>query len=287
MAQTAEVQLKTVAEMSGSTSHITHAEDATSSATDSNFCFVRGTKNRCAVNYNLAPILDVPAGAVITAVHLRCKLTINGTIQRVIKLYSDANHSSYAATDSYASYASSWQTSTNNSTSASTYNTTIDTSTSNGKSLIDALNADRTFFTTEGKFVIGFNINNNSSSTSTNYRQCIWFCYVYLEYTVPQYVITTSTDGHGTITAGGTYSAGTALSITATPNESYKFSYFSISGDATQYTSNPLSVTVNGAKTITAYFLPKAVNITSVEVAYTPPLLTGEGAVVRCVISES
>ena len=285
MAQTAEVQLKTVAETSGTTSRIYNPGDATSAKTDSDFCYVRGTKNRCGINYNLAPIADIPSGATITGVHLRYKIVVNGQIDRTIKLYSDANHTSYAAADAYAYDNKTYKTSTNNSTSATTENMTLDSS--NAPTIIDALNADHSFFTTEGKFVIGFNVTNNSSSTSTNYRQCIYYCYVYLIYTIPQYAITTSTDGHGTITAGGTYDAGTSLSITATPNESYKFSYFTISGDATQYTNNPLSITVTGAKTVTAYFVSKAVNITAVEVVYTAPLLTGEGAVVKCVLSES
>lgn len=285
MAQTAEVQLKTVAETSGTTSRIYNPGDATSAKTDSDFCYVRGTKNRCGINYNLAPIADIPAGAVITGVHLRYKIVVNGQIDRTIKLYSNASHTSYAAADAYAYNNKTYKTRTYNSTSATTTNMTLDSS--NASSIIDALNADHSFFTTEGKFVIGFNVTNNSSLTSTNYRQCIYYCYVYLIYTVPEYVITTSTDGHGTITAGGTYSAGAPITITATPNESYKFSYFAISGDATQYTSNPLNTTVDRTKTITAYFVPKAVSITSVEVVYTAPLLTGEGAVVRCAISET
>ncbi|GAB4408083.1 MAG: hypothetical protein OHK0039_10990 [Bacteroidia bacterium] len=50
---------------------------------------------------------------------------------------------------------------------------------------------------------------------------------------------------------GGTYASGTVVSLTATPNSGYQFTGWS--GDASG-TSNPLSITMNSNKTVTANF---------------------------------
>ncbi|WP_202621794.1 malectin domain-containing carbohydrate-binding protein [Pontibacter russatus] len=69
-----------------------------------------------------------------------------------------------------------------------------------------------------------------------------------------QYTLSVSTTGSGTVTKSpnqATYASGTSVSLTATPASGYAFSGWS--GDATG-TSNPLSVTMGGNKTITANF---------------------------------
>jgi hypothetical protein len=71
------------------------------------------------------------------------------------------------------------------------------------------------------------------------------------------YPLTTSVNpsGAGIVTlnpAGGTYNAGTAVTLTATPNSGYTFS--SWSGDLTGST-NPAQITMDGNKTVTAVFL--------------------------------
>ncbi|UII79871.1 T9SS type A sorting domain-containing protein [Flagellimonas sp. CMM7] len=66
-----------------------------------------------------------------------------------------------------------------------------------------------------------------------------------------QYTLTTSTDGNGSVTAGGTYNAGTVVQISPTPNAGYVFSNWS--GDASG-ASVPLSVTMDANKNIVANF---------------------------------
>ena len=67
---------------------------------------------------------------------------------------------------------------------------------------------------------------------------------------VKQYTLTASAgDGGSVSTAGGTFSQGTQVSITATPNAGYSFSSWSNGS-----TANPLTVTLNSNTTITANF---------------------------------
>lgn len=68
---------------------------------------------------------------------------------------------------------------------------------------------------------------------------------------VTQYTLTTSATPGGSVTAGGTYDAGTVVSIAATPDADYQFDGWS--GDASG-TSNPLSVTIDANISITANF---------------------------------
>jgi levanase/fructan beta-fructosidase len=67
-----------------------------------------------------------------------------------------------------------------------------------------------------------------------------------------QYTLTTSATSGGTVTAGGTYDEGTIVTITATPDAGYQFDGWS--GDAGASGSNPLSVTMDSDKSITANF---------------------------------
>ena len=75
-------------------------------------------------------------------------------------------------------------------------------------------------------------------------------------------------DGGSVSTTGGTFSQGTQVSITATPNAGYSFS-----GWSNGSTANPLTVTLNSNTTITANFeaLPNT---------YTVTLTAGEGGIV-------
>ncbi|MCV9386954.1 InlB B-repeat-containing protein [Reichenbachiella ulvae] len=66
-----------------------------------------------------------------------------------------------------------------------------------------------------------------------------------------QYTITASSSGNGSVTGGGTFTEGSVISLTATANSGYEFVGWS--GDASG-SNNPLSVTVNGNKSITANF---------------------------------
>jgi uncharacterized repeat protein (TIGR02543 family) len=68
------------------------------------------------------------------------------------------------------------------------------------------------------------------------------------------YTLTTSASptAGGTVTSGGVYNYGTNVSITASPAANYRFSGWS--GSATG-TANPLSVTMDSNKNITASFI--------------------------------
>lgn len=66
-----------------------------------------------------------------------------------------------------------------------------------------------------------------------------------------QYTISTSTNGNGSVSGGGTYDEGSTISLTATPNSGYTFDGWSGSASGS---SNPLSVTVDANKSITASF---------------------------------
>lgn len=74
-------------------------------------------------------------------------------------------------------------------------------------------------------------------------------------FTISRYALTLSANptAGGTITGAGQYNAGSVVLVTATPGLGYVFS--SWSGDATG-TNNPLTVTMNANKSITANFTP-------------------------------
>ena len=81
-----------------------------------------------------------------------------------------------------------------------------------------------------------------------------------------QYTLTISAGEGGSVsTAGGTFSSGTEVSITATPSEGYSFS-----GWSNGSSDNPLSVTLNSNTSVTANF-QVIVN------SYTLTVTAGEG----------
>jgi hypothetical protein len=74
-------------------------------------------------------------------------------------------------------------------------------------------------------------------------------------YTIKRHRLTTEAVGSGTVTEGGEFPYGTALKITATPSPKHRFTGWSgaASGEA-----NPVELTMDGDKTITATFIPNA-----------------------------
>jgi uncharacterized repeat protein (TIGR02543 family) len=90
------------------------------------------------------------------------------------------------------------------------------------------------------------------SSTQSNYIYSI-----YANYTPsapPQYTLTVNTVGQGSVSlnpAGGTYGAGTVVTLTATPDSGWVFDNWS--GDLSGST-NPAAITMNSNKTVTANF---------------------------------
>lgn len=105
-----------------------------------------------------------------------------------------------------------------------------------GKGATDASNVDiNTAFT-------NFTANQMAFSSTPNCTNVV----------VPTYTLTVKTVGSGTVSpASGTYDQGTTQTLTATPAAGFLFTGWS--GDATG-TTNPLSVTMNANKTITATF---------------------------------
>jgi hypothetical protein len=91
------------------------------------------------------------------------------------------------------------------------------------------------------------------SSSTANYIYSIYATYT--PSAPPQYTLTTNVVGQGSITlnpSGGTYDAGTVVTLTATPDTGWLFS--SWSGDLTGST-NPTTITMNSNKTVTATFI--------------------------------
>ena len=63
------------------------------------------------------------------------------------------------------------------------------------------------------------------------------------------YTVATSTNGHGTVTEGGTYAEGTAITLTATSDEGYLFSQWNDGN-----TDNPRTLILTQDTALTAYF---------------------------------
>jgi uncharacterized repeat protein (TIGR02543 family) len=90
------------------------------------------------------------------------------------------------------------------------------------------------------------------SSTQSNYIYSIYATYT--PSAPPQYTLTTNTVGNGTVTLnppGGTYDAGTVVTLTATPDSGWQFDGWS--GDLSGST-NPTTITMNSNKSVTATF---------------------------------
>jgi uncharacterized repeat protein (TIGR02543 family) len=105
---------------------------------------------------------------------------------------------------------------------------------------------------------VGRYIRMNGTARTTAYGYSI---YTFAVYGTPQtnYSLTTtiSPAGTGSITlnpAGGTYASGTVVTVTTNPNDGYDFVGWS--GDLTGPV-NPQTITMNGAKKITANFSPE------------------------------
>ena len=92
--------------------------------------------------------------------------------------------------------------------------------------------------------------------------------------TTPQYTITVTAnnDAYGTVTGGGTYDSAATVTLTATPNEGYKFVNWNDGN-----TQNPRIVTVTANATYTANFEENAgVNITFGTTTWTAGFVNGQ-----------
>jgi uncharacterized repeat protein (TIGR02543 family) len=79
-------------------------------------------------------------------------------------------------------------------------------------------------------------------------------------YTLNNYTLTTGVSGSGTVTVGGTYAYGTVRSITAAPGTGQHFTGWS--GAATG-TTNPINITIDSDKNLTAIFAPNRYTVTT------------------------
>ncbi|WP_299551674.1 Ig-like domain-containing protein [Seonamhaeicola sp.] len=73
------------------------------------------------------------------------------------------------------------------------------------------------------------------------------------------YSLTTNATSGGSVSAGGTYNAGQVANVTATPDNNFQFTGWS--GDASG-TINPLPLTIDANKTVTANFAPITYTLT-------------------------
>ena len=69
--------------------------------------------------------------------------------------------------------------------------------------------------------------------------------------------------GGGTVSGAGTHTMGETATLTAIPNDGYEFLYWT--GDAGETMQNPIRVTADVAKSVTAYFGPLTPEFTTVE----------------------
>lgn len=92
----------------------------------------------------------------------------------------------------------------------------------------------------------------------------------------PEYNVTIGVNGNGNVTGAntGTYLEGTELTLTATPAEHYEFTGWT--GDVNS-TENPLTITVDGNKNITANFAKKQYTLTVLTNDENKGTVTGAG----------
>ena len=74
---------------------------------------------------------------------------------------------------------------------------------------------------------------------------------------VTRYSLTTSVSGQGTLSGGGTYDAGTQVTLTAAASSGWHFDHFTIAG--VNSSGNPAQVTLNSNMSATAYFVQNAI----------------------------
>ena len=85
------------------------------------------------------------------------------------------------------------------------------------------------------------------------------------DYTITQttsLILATQNDGNGTVTGAGGYDVNATATLTATPSTGYVFSHWT--GDAVG-SANPLSLSMDSSKTISAHFIPQGAATTIAE----------------------
>jgi hypothetical protein len=90
--------------------------------------------------------------------------------------------------------------------------------------------------------------------------------------TVPQYTLQVNVAGKGSVNldpAGGTYTPGTAVKLTATPAPGWAFTGWS--GDLSDSTNNPVVIIMSAGKIITATFIEQLLDKTDFDFKLIPP----------------
>lgn len=82
---------------------------------------------------------------------------------------------------------------------------------------------------------------------------CYSFKVIYT-YSIPNYTVTVNAGTGGTVTGAGSYQAGNKATVTATPNNGYKFVGWANQSGVITNTANPYSFTVTGNTTFSAVF---------------------------------
>lgn len=75
-----------------------------------------------------------------------------------------------------------------------------------------------------------------------------------------EYALTTAAESGGSVSAGGSFPAGSVATVTATPDATHVFSGWT--GDANG-TANPLNVTMDRDRTLRAHFTPRSYSVTT------------------------
>lgn len=117
--------------------------------------------------------------------------------------------------------------------------------------------------------------NNNSLATEVFHVTDIS---IVVTYTIPTYTLTVAAGAGGTVSGGGTYSAGTTATLTATPANGYRFVQWSDG-----VTTSTRTVMVTGNASYTATFETVLPVISAVEIAPNPAN-TGQGLVVKITV---
>ncbi len=98
--------------------------------------------------------------------------------------------------------------------------------------------------------------------------------YTVIEVQVPVYTLTVNTEGSGSVNpSAGTYASGNVVNVTATPDIGWTFDNWSGDVPSGHETDNPVTITMDSDKTITAHFTEDQYTLTII--------IDGNGAVVK------
>ena len=98
--------------------------------------------------------------------------------------------------------------------------------------------------------------------------------YTVIELQVPVYTLTVNTEGSGSVNpSAGTYASGTVVNVTATPDIGWTFNNWSGDVPSGHETDNPVTITMDSNKTVTAHFTEDQYTLTVI--------IDGNGTVIK------